>query len=40
MDFQVKISEIGGNHIFRDRERINKVSLMFLDVQMVTERYH
>ena len=38
MDFQVKKSEIGGNHIFRRKKMINQVLLMFLDDKVPTER--
>ena len=38
MRFQVKMSESGGNHIFRDKDKTNKVPLMFLDVKMLTEK--
>ena len=38
MHFQVKMSESGGTYIFRDKERTNKVPLMFLGLNMLTER--
>ena len=38
MDFQVKKSEIGGNHIFKRKKMINQVLLMFLDDKVPTER--
>ena len=38
MDFQVKKSEIGGNHISRWKKTINQVPLMSLDDKVATER--
>ena len=38
MHFQVKISENGGKTIFREKQTMRKVPLMFLDVKGVMER--
>ena len=36
MPSQIKISENGGNHKFRDKQRTSKVPLMPLDVKVLT----
>ena len=38
MHFQVKMPENGRKNIFRDKERRNKVALMFLGAKVLTER--
>ena len=37
MDFQVKVPENGRKNIFRNKETIKKVPVMFLDVKVLTE---
>ena len=39
MHFQVKMPENGTKNIFREKQTINKVPLMFLDVKGFTELY-
>ena len=36
--FKLKYQNNGRNNIFREKQRTNKVSLMFLDVKVLTER--
>ena len=36
--FKLKYQNNGGNNIFREKQRTNKVPLMFLDVKVLTER--
>ena len=38
MHFQVKMSESGGIHIFKEKEITNKLPLMFLDVKVFPEK--
>ena len=38
MHFQVKMAENGRNNIFRDKQNLNKVPLIFLDFKLVAER--
>ena len=38
MHFQVKRRGNGTKNIFRDRQKTNKVPLMFLDVEVLRER--
>ena len=38
MFFQVEMRESGGKNIFRDKQPTSKVTLMFLDVKVLTER--
>ena len=38
MHFHVKMPENGRKNIFTDKQTRNKVPLMFLDVQAITER--
>ena len=36
MDFKIKMPENGRRKIFRDKQRTSKVTLMLLDVKVVT----
>ena len=38
MNFEVKMPQNGRKNIFRDKQTTKKVPLIFLDVQVVTER--
>ena len=38
MHFQVKMQENGRHNIFREKQTINKIPLMFLDVKVVEEK--
>ena len=38
MHFQVKMPETGTNNIFRGKKTTNKISPMFLDIEMLAER--
>ena len=38
LDFQVKMQENGRKNIFRDKQRRNKVLMMFLDIKVLRER--
>ena len=37
MHFKVKMPENGGKNIFKDKQATNKVLLMFLDANVLTE---
>ena len=39
MHFHDKMPENGGRNIFSDKQTTDKVSLMFFDVKILTERY-
>ena len=38
MNFEVKMPQNGRKNIFRDKQTTKKVPLIFLDVQVVTQR--
>ena len=38
MHFLVEMAENGRKNLFRDKEKINKVVLIFLDVKVITEK--